>query len=71
MASLWDFYAAHALAGILSRNLKPNLLGNNHIDHAHVGGPSQRQAIMEACEIADQMVKESTKRNLLKKPTGT
>lgn len=65
-ASLWDFYAAHALSGILSRNLHPNSCGNNHIDHAHVGGPNQRSAVIEACEIADEMVKQSAKRNASK-----
>lgn len=62
--SAWDFYAAHALSGILSRNLSPNDCGNNHINHANVRGPRLIDAVEEACRVADEMLKQRAKRKL-------
>ena len=57
--SLRDWFAGQALAGLLSRDLEGNGLGNHHINHAQVKGKADPAWVaMQSYAIADAMLYE-------------
>lgn len=56
--TLHMYFAGQAIAGLLSRDLTANHLGNPHVNHAHVRGEQSPREIQRlAWQVADAMCK--------------